>query len=160
MSHFQTNIIDSGLIKNERCHWTGTFGRPLHSSSYTRQTSRMGNLINDLENNTRAAEDVATLNATEWLNTMKTAYQNFVSLNEQRLAELEDEPDYTTVESRKEVRAALTDLFDYADVMYKILPDGTYEQLAGEINPLIDQTMQIVRYRRSKKRSLWRGMKR
>ena len=150
MSHFQSNIIDSGLIKNEICHWTRTFGWSLHSTSYTRQTSRLGNLIGDLENDTQAAADVAAINATDWLNTMKAAHQYFISLNEQRLAEQEDSPGFTTMEARKEVRAALSDLFDYADVMHKISPDGTYEQLAGEINPLIDQTMQIVRSRRSR----------
>ena len=126
------------------------YGWRLYDTSYSEQTSRMGNLIGDLENDAQCTADINTLNASEWLSEMKTAYNHFVDLVEQRRAESTGKPDFNTGEARKEVKESLNDMFDFIEVMHKVNPDGPYKQLADEINPIIDEIMQIARSRQTR----------
>jgi hypothetical protein len=126
------------------------YGWTLYNTGYSEQTSRLENLIGDMENDGQSINDIAALNASDWLAELKTAFENFNSLVQQRRAETSSKPDFNTTEARKEVKAALNDLFDFIEVMHKVEPEGPYQQLAGEINPIIDEIMQIARSRRSR----------
>ena len=131
-------------------HIIRSYGWSLHTSGYGEQTSKLENLLGDLENDPQYSADVTTINGTDWLSYLKTAFTDFKSLVEERREEASEEPDYTTQEARKEVKAALNALFNYVEIMHDVDPAGPYQQFANEVNPLIDEIMRITRARRSR----------
>ncbi len=124
-----------------------TYGYSLFNMTYTEQKSRMGNLVDDLENDAQATADVALIGAEERVASMKATHETFMNLTEQRYAEDLQKPEYTTLEARKDIKTALRDMFNFADAMHAIQPEGPYKPFANEVNQHIDEVMRNVKMR-------------
>lgn len=125
-----------------------TYGYSMQDASFSEQHSRMGNLLDDLNNDAQAMADITTIGAGDWKTALDSAYSSFVTLREQRRDEELGKPEITTLEARKEVKKALNDLFNFADAMVVIEPEGPYQPFANEVNLIIDEIMRNVRMRR------------
>lgn len=123
------------------------YGWELYNDSYSTQTSKMTNLISDLNNVTALKEAANTINAIEWIEDVDAAQNLFDQKMQQRTIANSKLPNAQTDDTCKQVRIACDLLFQYINVMQAVNPNQSYLQITNQINEVISEFNSQLRSR-------------
>ncbi len=127
-----------------------THGWTIQRLGLTQQTAVLNNLIGDLENNAELVAAITALNATPFLNVLKEKNTLFTDYQSQRLEEKAEKPEITTNEARREAREAVENLLNVTEALYLMNQDESYQQIANQVNPLVDEFNTLIRSREAR----------
>lgn len=127
-----------------------THGWTIQRLGLTQQTAVLSNLIGDLENNADLAAAITALNATPFLNVLKEKNALFTGYQSQRLDEKSEKPEISTTDARREAREAVENLFNVTEALYLMNQDETYQQIANQVNPLVDEFNSLIKSREAR----------
>jgi len=126
------------------------FGR-IQKANYEEATSKVNDLLHDLEHKPALKSAVETIQAVPFVEQIRLTQQRFDLVAEERLDVKSARPDMNNRDTAKELKENLDTLFQFLEVMQKIAPNPDYEALVDRINTIIDETMNKIRIREGRR---------
>lgn len=129
-------------------------GYTLYKESYDKQTSRMNNLIGEINSKAELKAAAETINLLPWLEEMTNANQEFETLYSKRNQANANTAEVKTEEACKAIRQDIHLLFKYIEVMISLNLHPEYSEMVKQINGYTAQVMANVRSRRTRYENL------
>ncbi|GET26670.1 DUF6261 family protein [Prolixibacter sp. NT017] len=126
------------------------YGWGLQTQGYAIESSKMDNLIDDLEKMTENADALAAISAGPWLAEMKEEHEAFKQAVSDRDNEQAGRNPIKTIDARKAVIAAINDLFGAIEFLYKMNEDEQYKSMALKINEVTARMNATVKGRKTR----------
>ncbi|MBI9064112.1 MAG: hypothetical protein JEZ14_19155 [Marinilabiliaceae bacterium] len=131
--------------QNENCRQPATdvlrvikrYGWSAWNVGYQKETAILNNLIEELQ--TKYGVQIEALQATQWLEELKTAQQTFEAIKKESVSQATDLP--TLTETRPKLEEAMRSLLSMTELLNQADANETFEQLIPHLNALISQTM-------------------
>ena len=131
-------------------HTIQDYGRNLQNFSYAKESSRLNNLLSDLENKEELTSAIEMIGAQEWVAELKNAQQIF----EEKIEIRGDRRACTSYMNSHDacllVRDACVALFKYLDVMNEFNPNDDFKLLESKINEIITDFAAIINARNTR----------
>ena len=122
-------------------------GWDLHNRSYATESSRMVDLLNDLESRAELTAAITSLKLSDVVAELKLAQQEFEAAYQDRTLVSAAMLTATGKEASKEVVATSTALFQAIDSLYTVTHTEDYLTIANRINEVVDSYTQVIRAR-------------
>lgn len=127
-----------------------SFGE-ISRANYDEESSKIKNLLSDLEHEAQLKSAVETIQANVFVEQLRQAQQRFDLVTEERLDVRTAQADIDNQKSVKELKQHLDTFFQYLEVMDKINPNRHFGLLIERINTIIDETIHKVKIREGRR---------
>lgn len=119
--------------------------------NYRIESSRVRNLLKNLEEEPELKEAVATISGDFFVRQLRQAQEAFEQSEGARVDERSFRPQVDNKEAVKALKDGLEILFQYLEVMQKVNPKTEFEEMINLINIIIDKTMSTVHIRQGRR---------
>ena len=127
------------------------YGWQLYKENYSVESSKIKNLVSELETNADLVAALATLNGSEWKDELKNAQAGFDAAVEERTAANSKITLSQTKAACKEIETACQSIFKYLEVMNEIAPQEEVTTLIEQINVVIREFTNVINIRTGKR---------
>lgn len=133
-------------------HLLESYGVTLYENSYNEESSKINNLLADIEESTEYGNAINQLGLNEWLAELKDAQTNFEQAQKNRLEySANQKTDHTAADVKLQLLNAIRNFFEYVELMAKINPAPEFKELENKLNIITDKYSTSVKQRQQKK---------
>ena len=120
----------------------------VRSKPYNEETAAITNFLQDI--NSRCADDITTLNAQEWIDTLSSANQSFDALMNERFDENAGQEIVNMRDARRAIDKTYTQMIDRVNASILLNGETAYADFVNKLNERIDYFKNTIAIRKGR----------